>query len=122
MLRARTHLLKNGRTIGSRMLLSRQSSGITNKVMAVRREDNSPWERRAPLAPKHVKALVAHGVKVLVQPSNRRAFPIQVSIIWLIHLNYQERMSIWIETDSKLYQFDYMLQIFVFFSLRNMQM
>ena len=94
MLRAGAHLLKNGRTIGSPMLLARQSSGITNKVMAVRREDNSPWERRAPLAPKHVKALVAQGVKVLVQPSNRRAFPIQVSIIWLIHLKYPERRSI----------------------------
>ena len=46
--------------------------------MAIRREDNSPWERRAPLAPKHVKSLVGQGIKVLVQPSNRRAYPMQV--------------------------------------------
>ncbi|XP_023811207.1 alpha-aminoadipic semialdehyde synthase, mitochondrial isoform X4 [Oryzias latipes] len=42
-------------------------------VMAIRREDVSPWERRAPLAPRHVKELTNAGVKVLVQPSNRRA-------------------------------------------------
>ncbi|XP_047244620.1 alpha-aminoadipic semialdehyde synthase, mitochondrial [Girardinichthys multiradiatus] len=42
-------------------------------VMAVRREDVNPWERRAPLAPRHVKELTNDGVKVLVQPSNRRA-------------------------------------------------
>ena len=33
------------------------------------------WERRAPLAPQHVRKLVKKGVKVLVQPSNRRAYP-----------------------------------------------
>lgn len=42
-------------------------------VMAIRREDVNPWERRAPLAPRHVKELTNDGVKVLVQPSNRRA-------------------------------------------------
>lgn len=42
-------------------------------VMAIRREDANPWERRAPLAPKHVKELTTAGVKVLLQPSNRRA-------------------------------------------------
>ncbi|KAM4553072.1 alpha-aminoadipic semialdehyde synthase, mitochondrial isoform 1-T3 [Fundulus diaphanus] len=42
-------------------------------VMAIRREDINPWERRAPLAPRHVKELTNDGVKVLVQPSNRRA-------------------------------------------------
>lgn len=42
-------------------------------VMAIRREDVNPWERRAPLAPRHVKELTNAGVKVLVQPSNRRA-------------------------------------------------
>ncbi|RVE71268.1 hypothetical protein OJAV_G00050070 [Oryzias javanicus] len=35
--------------------------------------DVNPWERRAPLAPRHVKELTNAGVKVLVQPSNRRA-------------------------------------------------
>nr|XP_056702670.1 alpha-aminoadipic semialdehyde synthase, mitochondrial [Euleptes europaea] len=42
-------------------------------VLAIRREDVNAWERRAPLAPRHVKALASLGYKVLVQPSNRRA-------------------------------------------------
>ncbi|KAM4039169.1 alpha-aminoadipic semialdehyde synthase, mitochondrial [Anomaloglossus baeobatrachus] len=42
-------------------------------VLAIRREDINAWERRAPLAPKHVKELTNLGYKVLVQPSNRRA-------------------------------------------------
>ena len=35
------------------------------------------WERRAPLAPQHVRKLVKKGIKVIVQPSNRRAYPAQ---------------------------------------------
>ncbi|GFU12522.1 hypothetical protein NPIL_661271 [Nephila pilipes] len=54
-----------------------KSSG---KVLAIRREDASVWERRAPLAPHHVKQLTKEGVKVLVQPSNRRAYPMQAYI------------------------------------------
>uniref|UniRef100_A0A3Q2YVJ0 Aminoadipate-semialdehyde synthase n=1 Tax=Hippocampus comes TaxID=109280 RepID=A0A3Q2YVJ0_HIPCM len=42
-------------------------------VIAIRREDINPWERRAPLAPRHVRELTHDGIKVLVQPSNRRA-------------------------------------------------
>jgi alpha-aminoadipic semialdehyde synthase len=42
-------------------------------VVAIRREDLNPWERRAPLAPRHVKELTAAGHTVLVQPSNGRA-------------------------------------------------
>lgn len=42
-------------------------------VVAIRREDINPWERRAPLAPRHVRELTNAEVKVLVQPSNRRA-------------------------------------------------
>ncbi|XP_058510934.1 alpha-aminoadipic semialdehyde synthase, mitochondrial isoform X2 [Ochotona princeps] len=42
-------------------------------VMAVRREDVNAWERRAPLAPKHIKEITSLGYKVLIQPSNRRA-------------------------------------------------
>ncbi|CAF1287667.1 unnamed protein product [Adineta steineri] len=46
-------------------------------VIGIRREDQSPWERRAPLAPEHVRTLVKkHNIKVLIQASNRRAFPI----------------------------------------------
>lgn len=35
-------------------------------------------ERRAPFSPAIVKRLIKHGVKVIVQPSNRRAYPMQV--------------------------------------------
>ena len=51
---------------------------LAGKVMAIRREDNSVWERRAPLGPSHVRQLVKAGAKVIVQPSNRRAYPMQV--------------------------------------------
>uniref|UniRef100_UPI0037E935AC alpha-aminoadipic semialdehyde synthase, mitochondrial n=1 Tax=Semicossyphus pulcher TaxID=241346 RepID=UPI0037E935AC len=58
-------------------------------VMAIRREDINPWERRAPLAPRHVKELTHAGVKVLVQPSNRRA----------IHEKYYMRAGAIIQED-----------------------
>ena len=46
-------------------------------VLGIRREDQSPWERRSPLAPEQVRTLVKkHNIKVLIQASNRRAFPI----------------------------------------------
>lgn len=54
--------------------------------MAIRRETINAWERRAPLAPAHVKKLVKMGVRVLIQPSNRRAFPIQVSLFSTLSL------------------------------------
>ncbi|KAK3608349.1 hypothetical protein CHS0354_030804 [Potamilus streckersoni] len=46
-------------------------------TMAIRRETVNVWERRAPLAPSHVGKLVRNGVRVLVQPSNRRAYNMQ---------------------------------------------
>jgi hypothetical protein len=49
------------------------------KVLAVRREDYTVWERRAPLSPGHASQLVKDGVKVIVQPSQRRAFSTRVS-------------------------------------------
>jgi len=49
-------------------------------MLAIRREDASIWERRAPLAPYHVHKLVRKGVRVLVQPSNRRAYPLQAYV------------------------------------------
>ncbi|XP_054713377.1 alpha-aminoadipic semialdehyde synthase, mitochondrial-like isoform X2 [Uloborus diversus] len=58
--------------------VERQKS--TGKIIAIRREDASVWERRAPLAPQQVKQLTKSGVKVLVQPSNRRAYPMQAYI------------------------------------------
>uniref|UniRef100_A0A8C0JMX6 Alpha-aminoadipic semialdehyde synthase, mitochondrial n=1 Tax=Canis lupus dingo TaxID=286419 RepID=A0A8C0JMX6_CANLU len=48
--------------------------GLHHKaVMALRREDVNAWERRAPLAPRHIKGITNLGYKVLIQPSNRRA-------------------------------------------------
>lgn len=46
-------------------------------VVAIRREDASIWERRAPLAPCHVEQLTKQGIRILIQPSNRRAYPLQ---------------------------------------------
>ncbi|CAH1999537.1 unnamed protein product [Acanthoscelides obtectus] len=57
--------------------LGRRSYTSTKKVIAIRREDQSVWERRASFSPSHVKKLVRNGVKVIVQPSNRRAYPMQ---------------------------------------------
>eukprot|EP00750_Incisomonas_marina_P003937 INCI13427.10.p1 GENE.INCI13427.10~~INCI13427.10.p1 ORF type:complete len:1071 (+),score=195.88 INCI13427.10:193-3405(+) len=45
-----------------------------NRVLGILRESKNKWEQRAPLAPKHVERLVKQGVKVIVQPSTRRAF------------------------------------------------
>lgn len=56
------------------------NSSFQTKVLAIRREDQSVWERRAPFNPSHVKKLIKRGVKVIVQPSNRRAYPMQVKI------------------------------------------
>ena len=50
----------------------------SNTVLAIRRETVNVWERRAPLAPHQVQTLVRNGVKVIVQPSNRRAYNMQV--------------------------------------------
>lgn len=62
----------------SRSLLSLQRKNFTSekteRVMAIRREDINVWERRAPIAPSHVAELVHNGIKVLVQPSTRRAY------------------------------------------------
>ncbi|GAB1600841.1 alpha-aminoadipic semialdehyde synthase, mitochondrial-like isoform X2 [Argonauta hians] len=55
-------------------VLSRRYFGDKRRVLAIRREDVNVWERRAPLSPAHVKQLVKDGVKVIVQPSNRRAY------------------------------------------------
>jgi len=49
-------------------------------VVAIRREDASIWERRAPLAPHHVEKLSKAGIRILVQPSNRRVYPLQAYI------------------------------------------
>ncbi|XP_063621559.1 alpha-aminoadipic semialdehyde synthase, mitochondrial [Cydia splendana] len=53
------------------------STAKSRKVIAIRREDQSVWERRAPFAPLNVNRFVRNGIKVIVQPSNRRAYPMQ---------------------------------------------
>lgn len=45
-----------------------------NGVVGVRRETKNRWERRAPLAPPHVRTLTRKGITVLVQPSRMRIF------------------------------------------------
>lgn len=60
-----------------------QSRDHHKSVLAIRREDVNVWERRAPLAPKHIKELTRLGYKVLVQPSNRRAIHEKVSSVML---------------------------------------
>ncbi|XP_058796549.1 alpha-aminoadipic semialdehyde synthase, mitochondrial isoform X2 [Phymastichus coffea] len=55
--------------------ISQQQQQLRGKVIAIRREDQSVWERRAAIAPANVRRLVRAGVRVLVQPSNRRAYP-----------------------------------------------
>lgn len=43
--------------------------------IAIRREDKNKWERRVPIVPDHVKELInKHGIEVVVQPSEIRAF------------------------------------------------
>lgn len=45
-------------------------------TIGIRREDKSVWERRAPLVPEDVERLVkAEGVRLVVQPAERRIFP-----------------------------------------------
>ncbi|XP_068151010.1 alpha-aminoadipic semialdehyde synthase, mitochondrial [Drosophila tropicalis] len=61
--------------LSSRPALTRQRHN--GRVIAIRREDQSVWERRAPFGPTHVQKLVKQGIKVIVQPSNRRAYPMQ---------------------------------------------
>ncbi|KAK0044758.1 alpha-aminoadipic semialdehyde synthase mitochondrial [Biomphalaria pfeifferi] len=43
-------------------------------AVAILRETVNAWERRAPLSPTQVLKLIKNGVKVIVQPSNRRAY------------------------------------------------
>ena len=73
-----SQILKTTRACKFNRLNEFQTSAVVQKkVIAIRREDQSVWERRAPLAPNHVRQLVQKDqFKVIVQPSNRRAFQI----------------------------------------------
>jgi hypothetical protein len=48
-------------------------------VIGIRRETINAWERRAPISPDHVRQLVSKGIRVLVQPMNRRVHAMWVS-------------------------------------------
>lgn len=74
-----SQILKTTRASKFSRLNEFQTSAVaqSQKVIGIRREDQSVWERRAPLAPNHVRQLVQKdNFKVIVQPSNRRAFQI----------------------------------------------
>lgn len=47
-----------------------------HSCVGIRAEDKSPWERRTPLAPEDVRALIAQGIEVRIQPSTARVYPI----------------------------------------------
>lgn len=66
-------LLRHKSSGAERCLRGHSRSHHQKSVLAIRREDINVWERRAPLAPKHIKEITNAGYKVLVQPSNRRA-------------------------------------------------
>ncbi|VFV18223.1 alpha-aminoadipic semialdehyde [Lynx pardinus] len=66
-------MLRVQRTKLGRLGLSLYKGLHHKAVMALRREDVNAWERRAPLAPRHIKGITNLGYKVLIQPSNRRA-------------------------------------------------
>lgn len=81
--RATPRQLSSACLASSAKLLTKVATGNSSSqqhrklVVAIRREDASIWERRAPLAPAHVQKLRKAGVRVLIQPSNRRAYPLQ---------------------------------------------
>eukprot|EP00405_Crypthecodinium_cohnii_P014854 CAMPEP_0206444564 /NCGR_PEP_ID=MMETSP0324_2-20121206/14986_1 /ASSEMBLY_ACC=CAM_ASM_000836 /TAXON_ID=2866 /ORGANISM="Crypthecodinium cohnii, Strain Seligo" /LENGTH=1054 /DNA_ID=CAMNT_0053912609 /DNA_START=222 /DNA_END=3386 /DNA_ORIENTATION=+ len=62
------------RAHGTKDAHAKAVAGGVPGVLGVRREDKNKWERRAPLAPRHVQELVKKGIKVIVQPSTRRVF------------------------------------------------
>lgn len=48
---------------------------MSDNIIAVRREDKNPWEKRAPLIPAHVRELIhEHNATILVQASKTRVF------------------------------------------------
>lgn len=55
-------------------LVSMSVQQLGKWAIGIRREDKNRWERRAPLAPSHVKELVKRGITVIVQPSSLRTY------------------------------------------------
>ena len=61
------------------MEMSSVSNAVQNaNVLGIMRENHNMWERRAPLTPQQIKALLdnpnAKDMKVLVQPCTRRVY------------------------------------------------
>ncbi|KAF6041134.1 AASS [Bugula neritina] len=62
----------------TKRLVSMSQYGSSKKpTLAIRREDNSVWERRAPLSPGDVRHLVKQNIDVILQPSNRRSYSME---------------------------------------------
>lgn len=57
----------------SQAVLSKIPSSF-RPVVGIKRETVNLWEQRSPLIPTNVKKLVQQGIRVLVQPSDRRCF------------------------------------------------
>lgn len=51
-----------------------QSRFNMKHCVGIVRESYTKWERRSPLCPHHVKALIQEGIQVIVQPSTTRIF------------------------------------------------
>jgi alpha-aminoadipic semialdehyde synthase len=47
---------------------------VGNRVIGILREVKSIWEARVPVTPSHAQALIKDGFRVVIQPSNTRAF------------------------------------------------
>ena len=61
-----------------RRVVRQQRRLVHTLTVGLRREDPTRiWERRCPLTPTAVNELVRDGARVLVQPCDRRVFPIR---------------------------------------------
>lgn len=69
--RSSVTLLRN--ISSSQAVLSKIPSSF-RPVVGIKRETVNLWEQRSPLIPTNVKKLVQQGIRVLVQPSDRRCF------------------------------------------------
>ena len=63
-------------TLGSDLWVASRKTmtGARPGTLGIVREAYSKWERRAPLTPTHVARLVEQGIRVHVQPCDRRVF------------------------------------------------
>ena len=90
MLRLRSASLVNGWRAAVTCGRPLSSSPVLEATIGIRREDKSRWERRVPLSPDHVQALVEQGIDVIVQPSSLRIFDNESYIEVSVSLPYLE--------------------------------